>query len=238
MSEISEPRTSVAVGEHFNPSWSYQFLDFRRIEAGEFIAPGKIDSELGREYAALSMIRNDLKFSSECLTAARKLGMPNSAEVSSKALIFSAVVAYARPFVTGVRPVRLSKEFFAPLAAGFDHQLHDYLIDVRNKHVAHSVNEFERCDATTVMVGSDDKGWRLAGIGVVENHVIGLTGDMVDGAIRQAEEMAGLVYRVGQETLQKLFAEQREKYSSTAGQWAMIPMYIDPSRANVGKRRD
>jgi len=236
MNEASERRV-LPIGEQVNPSWSYQFVDLSRIEAGELIAPGKIDSELGKEYAALSMIRNDLKFSSECFMAARKLGMPNSAEVLSKALIFSAVVAYARPFVTGVRPIKLSKEFFASLTAGFDHQLHDYLIDVRNKHVAHSVNEFERCDATTVMVGGDAKGWRLAGIGVVENHVIGLTGSMVDSAIRQTEEMAGLVYRASQEKLKNLFDEEQNKYAST-GRWAAIPMYIDPQRTNVGKRRD
>src|SRR5690349_18444749 len=103
MSEPSKPPVP-ATGEQLNPSWSYQFVDFSRIEAGELIAPGGVDSELGKEYAALCMIRNDLKFAGDCLAEARALGMPNSAEVFSKALIFSSVVAYARPFVTGVRP--------------------------------------------------------------------------------------------------------------------------------------
>src|SRR5258707_9755965 len=111
MSETHEAPSGT--GEQFNPTWSYQFLDLSRIEAGEFTAPGRIDSELGQEYAALSMIRSDLKFAGECFVSARKLGVPNSAEVLSKALIFSGVVAYARPFVTGVRPIRLNKEFFA-----------------------------------------------------------------------------------------------------------------------------
>jgi hypothetical protein len=223
-------------GELRNPSWTYQFVDLRPIETGEFINPGEINSELGREYAALNMIRSDLKFASECFLEARKIGIPNSTNSPSKALIFSGVVAYARPFMTSVRPIKLSKEFFKSLGSDFDEMLHDYLIDIRNKHVAHSVNEFEKCDATTVMVGTPEKGWRIAGIGFLENHIVGLTSTMVDEAVAQVERMAGLVYRSSQEKLKKLFEEESGRFALTA-RWTVAPFYTYPSRENVGKRR-
>jgi hypothetical protein len=139
MTDDSDP--PIGKGERISPDWTYQFIDLARIERGESIVPGKIDSNDGREFAALNLIQGDLRFSLDCFDEAEKLGIPDSQNTHSKALIFSAVVAYARPFKTGVRGIKLDKDFFASLAGDFSTSLHDFLIDVRDKHVAHSVNE-------------------------------------------------------------------------------------------------
>ena len=111
MTDDSDQRTGS--GERVNPHWTYQFIDLSRIEAGELIVPGKIDSDEGRKFAALNLIQSDLRFSLECFSDANKLGIPDSENARSKALIFSAVVAYARPFKTGVREIKLDKNVFA-----------------------------------------------------------------------------------------------------------------------------
>ncbi len=80
---------------------------------------------------------------------------------------------------------------------GFSSDLHDYLVDIRDKHVAHSVNDFERCEATTVMVGSaDQQVWRVAGIGFTALNAIGLSGTIVDQAIAQISNMLYLLASV------------------------------------------
>jgi hypothetical protein len=57
----------------------------------------------------------------------------------------SALVAYARCFATGVRRVRLNVDLFKGLGdkAEEAEKAHTYVMDLRNKYVAHSVNRFE-----------------------------------------------------------------------------------------------
>lgn len=92
--------------EHQNPRWTFRFVGITSVEAGEMIAPAILEGDLASEFADLHMIANDLSFALECLKEANKIGPPNSDNMLSKALIFSAVVAYARPFKTGVRGLR------------------------------------------------------------------------------------------------------------------------------------
>jgi hypothetical protein len=226
----------VGTGERVSPNWTYQFIDLARIEAGEFIVPGKIDSKEGREVAALMLIQSDLRFSLDCFSDAKTLGMPDSENRRSKALIFSAVVAYARPFKTGVREIKLDKSLFAPLKEKFSATLHDFLVDLRDKHVAHSVNEFERCEPTTVMVGTPQSGWRMAGIGFTTNQTIGLTGAMVDQAIDQTNSMLGLLYNIVEKKRVSLFETERTQFLAS-GSWEQVPFVTFPSRENVSKRR-
>jgi hypothetical protein len=234
MTDDSDQRTRS--GERVSPHWTYQFIDLSRIEAGELIVPGKIDSDEGREFAALNLIQSDLRFSLECFSEANKLGMPDSENTRSKALIFSAVVAYARPFKTGVREIKLDKNVFASLKDEFSTTLHDFLIDVRDKHVAHSVNEFERCEPTTVMVGTPQTSWRMAGIGFTTNQTIGLSGAIVDQAIDQTTSMLGLLYNIIEKKRASLFEMQRAQFEAN-GRWEQAPLVTFPSRENVSKRR-
>jgi hypothetical protein len=182
------------------------------------------------------MIMADLQFALACLNEATRLGIPDSENTLSKALIFSAV-AYARPFKTGVREIKLTKEFFTQLEAAFDSSLHDYLIDVRDKHVAHSVNEFENCRATTVMVSTADrKTWRVGGIGHVANTSIGLSGKIVDKAVAQIAAMLQSLTQTIDKKSAALYEAQRAQFAKD-NKWEMAPMVTFSSRDNVSKRR-
>lgn len=227
----------LSKGEKHSPHWTYQFVDLTQIEAGQLIVPAKIDSEAGREFAALQLIRTDLSFALECLKEADKLGLPDSANIHSRALIFSAVVAYARPFMTGVRKIRLDGTFFTGAGEGFNIDLHTYLIAVRNKHVAHSVNEFERCEATAVMVGTNDQTeWRAAGVGFTEYSVIGLSRSIVEQAIDQISNMVTVLAADLDRRRLELYEAFRAQYERD-GKWEMAPMFNVPSRKNAPNRR-
>lgn len=231
--EALPPEFSKA--ERQSPGWQFRFLDTTTINAGEMIVPAKLSGDLAREFAELHMIGADFSFALDCLKEADKLGLPDSENLHSKALIFSAVVAYARPFKTSVRSLRMDAGYFSSLSS-FSSETHDYLIAVRDKHIAHSVNDFERSDATGVMVGTPQTEWRPAGVGVTVMQTIGLSRRIVEQAIAQITDMLQVVTdhidRIRPELFQIFCAEYARE-----GKWEMAPIVRFPDRGNVQKRR-
>jgi hypothetical protein len=223
--------------EKVAPSWSFQFSDLTTVEAGQFMVAGKLDSALAREFAALHMIKNDLEFALSALIEARKLGKPDPENTLSRALIFAGLIAYARPFKTGVREVKLDKDMFSSLGVVFSHHIHDYLVDLRDKHIAHSVNEFERSAATSLMVGTaDQKMWRVAGIGFTGMNAIGVSGQQVDEAIVQISSMLRQITVKLDGIRHTLYETERARFSKE-GKWEMAPMATFAERKNVSRRR-
>jgi hypothetical protein len=227
--------TEFSKAEHQSPQWQFQFLDTTTIDAGEMIVPAKLSGDLAREFAEWHMIGEDLSFALDCLTESDRLGLPDSENLHSKALIFSAVVAYARPFKTSVRSLRMDPGYFSSLSS-FSAETHDYLIAVRDKHIAHSVNDFERSDATGVMVGTPQTKWRPAGVGVTMMQTIGLSRRIVEQAIIQIADMRQVVTdhidRIRPELFQIFCAEYARE-----GKWEMARFVQFPNRGNVQKRR-
>jgi len=89
------------------------------------------------------------------------------------ALCSGAVVRYARCFSSGARH-QLRHDLFD--GATQEHrELHDYLIAVRSKHVAHSVNWFEETEVTA-MIREDDNSIHSVAAG--HGRVVGLDSDM------------------------------------------------------------
>jgi hypothetical protein len=130
-----------------------------------------------------------------------------------------------------------TRNFFSSLGGGFKSDLHEYLIDLRDKHVAHSVNEFEQCKSTTVMVGSADrKTWRVAGIGFTALTIIGLSASMVGQAVAQISKMLELLADTIDQKRKALYGAQRALFAQH-GKWEPAPMATLPSRNNVSRRR-
>lgn len=94
-------------------------------------------------------------------------------------LCAGAVVRYARCFSSGARD-QLHHNFLDGASEEHRH-LHEYLIAVRSKHVAHSVNWFEETDVT-VMIREEDNSIQSVAAG--HGRVVGLDSDMPD-RIRQ-----------------------------------------------------
>ena len=231
-----DPGLDLSQGERHTPHWTFKLVDPTPIPAGSYIVPAKIESDAGREFAALQLAIGDLSFSLECLTEAEKIGLPDPANLHSKSLLFSGVVAYARPFKTGVRKIRLDTNFFTSRGLELDLDLHNYLINMRDKHVAHSVNEFERCEATGIMVGTKENMWRAAGVGFTEHSAIGLSLILVKQAMVQVSAMLGCLTAEADRKGLDLYKAFRAQFEQD-GKWKMAPVATFPRRENASKRR-
>jgi len=101
----------------------------------------EVDTPSSAQLRDLASLRRDIELAEVYLGAFAALDLDEL--VGSRdprlALWHSAVVFYGRAFNQGVRRARLSIEELNE----DEREFHQYLIDLRNKHVAHAVNEFE-----------------------------------------------------------------------------------------------
>lgn len=201
------------------------------------MVPARLSSPKARSFAALNLILGDLDFAYDCLKQAHEMGLPDSSNLQSKALIFAGVVSYARCFKSGVREVRLDSSELTKNVEHFDFSIHDYVVALRDKHVAHSVNEFERCEAVATMVGMPQKGWRDgSGVGVIIQHSVGMSRDLLRRAIQHVEN---LKCHISAEIEKERMEVYREFLESSAKEktWEAAPILTFADRNNVGKRR-
>ena len=87
------------------------------------------------------------------------------------ALSTSSVVRYCRCFEGGVR-AKLARESIKAIDPRFA-EFHDYLFALRQKHLSHSVNEFE-ANYVTVAVSEPPAPREVLGIGIGGGRVAGL----------------------------------------------------------------
>jgi len=165
------------------------------IEAGSKIPPIRIRSDHAIGFAALHLVVHDFEFALECFKRAYALGRPDAANIESKAFINAGVMSYARAFAQTARSIRLSPDMFASIWNDEDTELHDFLYDLRDKHIAHSVNEFERCEPAGMVVytpeGLIQEG--VSGVGVVLQTVIGLPLQRLEQAVHHVEHCINFI---------------------------------------------
>ncbi len=127
---------------------------------GQLLDIRSLDVPVAAEYADLVSITHDLAFvANACERLCTEIAKPeiDSDPVITQALWTAALVTYARCFATGKRKVGLTSDDIAlvPLE-GQVVEWHKYLIDMRNKHIAHSVNPFEAVSVGAVVGSSGD----------------------------------------------------------------------------------
>lgn len=127
--------------------------------------PVVVSSESARELNDISSYDRDLRLAAGYLRhylgsdieADRDFGSPLDA------MWTAAFVLYGRVFATGVRSA--PKPNLNILTAD-DRELHDYIIDVRNKYVAHSANGFEQSQTVAFVVQLENGERALTGTAV------------------------------------------------------------------------
>ncbi len=207
------------------------------IQKGEYITLAKVDSELAQRLAAFYLVQKDFEFAIDCLREALENGIPDAHNLPSRAFIYSGVVAYARPFMSDVRQLKLAPDTFVEINPAFDLTIHQFLMDVRSKHIAHSVNEFDYCRAVASMVGSNETSWRPGGgVSIADTRVIGLSGALVDQAIVHIDAMLSFL-STQVDTLNAQVYEAFAAQFSKDGKWEMAPAGHLPNRQRAGKRR-
>jgi len=134
-----------------------------------------------RDLYDCNMIKRDLEFAKSCFDqiSENEYGVSFASQdfISNKkgsldwCTFVTGAIYYRRCFKSGVR-ICLSRDEVVGALADDQLSLHDALIDITDKHVAHSVNEME-LGCTTIDVSIDNEGhvhrggigWRGAGIG-------------------------------------------------------------------------
>jgi hypothetical protein len=134
----------------------------------------KIDSSITKELEGYISIGSDLQYAMRAThSAIQFLESGRIDDFTLPTYLSAALVAYARPFKDGIRgtkklnlnPEEIYKEFEGA------EKLHEYLIDQRDKLVAHSVNPFE---AVSVGLILDNKG-KPAGVGYLSSRLVSFT---------------------------------------------------------------
>jgi hypothetical protein len=207
------------------------------MEAGEAMIPAKLTSEKARRFAALNLVFADLEFAFNCLKSAHALGMPDQDNLQATALIFAGVISYGRCFKGGVREEKLDAKDLATKVSSFDLEIHDYLIALRDKHVAHSVNDFEECQAVATFVGKPGAALRDGGaVGVIMKRSVGITVALLERAVAHVERMKAYIDGEVDRVRLEVYAEFKEA-NARGEKWEMAPIYHASNRADIAKRR-
>ena len=163
--------------------------------------------------------------------------MPDSTNLQTTALIFSGVVSYARCFKSGVRKVRLDPSQLAATGVAFDLEIHDYLIALRDKHVAHSVNDFEECEAVAVVVGGPNSGWRDgSGVGVIMKRSVGISALLLKQAIEHVINLQKIVTDKVESLRFEVYVEFKDAFEKDK-KWECAPLLHFSGRRDIAKRR-
>lgn len=134
----------------------------------------KVDSPIAKEIEGYLSIDSDLHYVMRITHGAVQfLESGREDDFTLPTYLSAALVAYARPFKDGVRGTKklnLNPEEIYNAFEGAT-QLHEYLIDQRDKLVAHSVNPFEVVSVGLVL---DNQG-KPAGAGYLSSRLISFT---------------------------------------------------------------
>lgn len=121
-------------------------------------------AQLLADYAS---VLQDLRYVQECCKRLLKvLAEPENQRdgIVLKALWSAALVAYARCFASGKRFGLSNENVQALPLEGEVSEFHQWLINMRNKHVAHSVNPFEIVKVGAVLSAPDAPQMQVEGI--------------------------------------------------------------------------
>jgi hypothetical protein len=182
----------------------------------------------------LSLIVLDLRSTIDiCRRLMEELQKEVQDAVLIEALWTSALVKYARCFASGKR-FGLDEKIFEHFD-GDPIGTHRYFIDMRNKHVAHSVNPFEEVRVGVVLSAPSAQTLTVQGIAVLSRKLISTDVDGVRNLITLASTLhkrVGQLAKQEQDGLLK-WAQGRPIADFTQGQLGMFT----PGPDRVGKPR-
>jgi hypothetical protein len=132
----------------------------------------KTNSSEGKKLADLAAIIQDFRAIMQTCSRIKNLLDENSKDhILLESLWVSALIKYARCFATGKR-FGLSKDIYQNLQ-GEPLKAHQFYIDLRNKHIAHSVNPFEQMEVGFVLSSVDEPDKRIVGIATLAiRHIV------------------------------------------------------------------
>lgn len=172
----------------------------------------KVDYEEAKKLADLGAIVQDLGFTMKTCSRLKKLLEEESEDsLLIESMWTAALIRYARCFATG-RRFGLSESIFDGLP-GAPHRVHKTYIDLRDKHIAHSVNPFEQMAVGLILSPESSQDREISGVATMSmRHIC----SSVDGV-----HQLGLLSKV---LLQKVVQMAEEYERKTLEKGKSIPL--------------
>lgn len=183
----------------------------------------------------LSLIVLDLRSAIDiCRRLIEELRKEEQDGVLIEALWTAALVKYARCFATG-RRLGLNEQIFEHFE-GDPIGTHRYFIDMRNKHVAHSVNPFEEVRVGVVLSAPSAQPLKVEGVAVLSRKLISAEVDGVRNLMTLASTLHKRVAELAKHEQDDLlkWAQGRPVSDFPPGQLGMFT----PGPEQVGRPRD
>jgi hypothetical protein len=153
----------------------------------------RIDTEESRRYADALSIDQDLRFAADAFGSLLDEEANPTGSVTARSLLVAGLVAYARCFASGVRGgYSVDLQRIDGIINGAD-AYHRWLLDVRNKHIAHSVNAYEQNVPTIVLSARDSGDRRILGSMYLRATLGGFARNDYEQAIWFITQVRGLV---------------------------------------------
>lgn len=132
----------------------------------------KVNSPEAQKLADLAAIIQDFRTIMQICSRLKNLLDENSKDhILIESLWVSALIKYARCFTSGKR-FGLSKDIYQNLQ-GEPLKAHQFYIDLRNKHIAHSVNPFEQMEVGFVLSSINESEKKIVGVSTLAmRHIV------------------------------------------------------------------
>ncbi len=165
----------------------------------------EVTTPTARELADLVGIILDLEFVLEGVRRLAVIDKPPQDVLIAQALWNAVLVAYARCFVGGRRQ-ELSTSLFESLKPGAA-QAHQHIMDMRDKHVAHSVNPFDQVRVGAVLSPKSGTRHEVKGTAHFRHQLVGWDQKGLETFEYLASEAHAFAMRQFKDTETKLFDE-------------------------------
>ena len=145
----------------------------------------EVDFDEAKRTADLTSYFQDLAFTIKALDRLQQLidNDNNDDEILTGSLWIAALISYARCFSTGKR-FGLSEQLFKEFGGGVE--THQFYINLRNKHIAHSVNPFEQVVVGLVLSPPSSADRKVEGISVLAQKLLHVNSDGIQTLRRLA----------------------------------------------------
>jgi hypothetical protein len=154
-------------------------------------------------------------------------------EMLSTSLWIAALITYARCFSTGKR-FGLSEKLFESMEGGVE--CHRLYIDLRNKHVAHSVNPFEQVVVGLVLSPPSSRDRKVEGVSILSQRLLHLDSEGIQNLRRLALIVMKEIEKQGKEYQEKTLEVGRRIAIDTLYAKAS-PRTVAPGPEEAGKAR-
>jgi hypothetical protein len=195
----------------------------------------ELKSTKAKELADRSAIFQDLTFCAACCDRAiENLRATSQDTILIRALWTAALVAYARCFTTGIR-FGLTSDLFDHFD-GQPRETHEYYLDLRNKHIAHSVNPFEQIVIGAVLSAPDAATKSVEGIATLIGTNISESAESIEQLRTLATTALKYIARTGKDLSAEVLEEAKALPIGDLYKRA-TPRVTVPPASSAGNRR-